>query len=227
MTLDIDRIQGLLFDVDGTLRDTDDHYAARFARIFRWIRPVLPGRDEHKFARRFVMAIESPGNLIFSIPDRLHLDDELAAIGAWMHRRGWGRKSSHDTMVPGTKAMLMRLSDHYPMAVVSARPEIGTVAFLDHFELSPLFKCVAHGQSAVRTKPFPDPVIWAAQQLELPVENLLMIGDTTVDIRAGVAAGTQTLGVLCGFGERDELEAAGADLVLNSAAQVADLLLAT
>ena len=225
MPLDIDRIQGLLFDVDGTLRDTDDHYAARFARIFRWLRPILPDRDEHRFARRFVMAIETPGNIIFSIPDRLHLDDELAAIGAWLHRRGWSRSTGHDTLVPGTQAMLEKVTARYPLGVVSARPEIGTLGFLEHFTLLDHFDCVAHGQSAARTKPFPDPVHWAAEQLDIPVGNLVLIGDTTVDIRAGVASGAQTIGVLCGFGQRAELEAAGADLILESTAEVADLLL--
>jgi phosphoglycolate phosphatase-like HAD superfamily hydrolase len=42
-----------------------------------------------------------------------------------------------------------------------------------------------------------------------------MVGDTTVDIRAGKAAGAQTVGVLCGFGQTEELEQAGADLVLT------------
>jgi phosphoglycolate phosphatase len=46
--------------------------------------------------------------------------------------------------------------------------------------------------------------------------NCLMIGDTTVDMRAGKAAGAQTVGVLCGFGERPELERTGANLILES-----------
>jgi phosphoglycolate phosphatase-like HAD superfamily hydrolase len=52
-----------------------------------------------------------------------------------------------------------------------------------------------------------------------------MVGDTTVDIRAGVAAGTQTVGVLCGFGERHELERAKANLILESTTELADVLL--
>ncbi len=52
-----------------------------------------------------------------------------------------------------------------------------------------------------------------------------MIGDTTVDIRAGKAAGAQTVGVLCGFGERAELERQGADLILKNTSELADVLL--
>ena len=46
-------------------------------------------------------------------------------------------------------------------------------------------------------------------------ENCLMIGDTTVDIRAGKSAGAQTVGVLCGFGEEPELRKMGADEILE------------
>jgi len=46
-----------------------------------------------------------------------------------------------------------------------------------------------------------------------------------VDIHAGKAAGAQTLGVLCGFGEQAELQSTGADEILESTAGLADLLL--
>ena len=52
----------------------------------------------------------------------------------------------------------------------------------------------------------------------------LMIGDTPVDILTGKNAGAQTVGVLCGFGEEKELEQAGADLILNSTADLVNLL---
>jgi phosphoglycolate phosphatase-like HAD superfamily hydrolase len=53
----------------------------------------------------------------------------------------------------------------------------------------------------------------------------LMIGDTTVDIRAGKAAGAQTVGVLCGFGEEAELRRWGADLILPTTHLIGSLLL--
>ena len=61
--------------------------------------------------------------------------------------------------------------------------------------------------------------------MSVATERCLMIGDTTVDIRAGKAAGAQTVGVLCGFGERPELERHGANLILDTTAKLADILL--
>ncbi len=56
-------------------------------------------------------------------------------------------------------------------------------------------------------------------------EACLMIGDTTVDMRAGKSAGAQTVGVLCGFGEAPELLKMGADLILENTPMLADVLI--
>jgi phosphoglycolate phosphatase-like HAD superfamily hydrolase len=76
-----------------------------------------------------------------------------------------------------------------------------------------------------RTKPHPAPVLRAAEELGLLAQACVMVGDTVVDIRAGKRAGAQAIAVLCGFGERGELTAAGADLVLETTADLPDVLL--
>ncbi len=221
MPLDLARLQAICFDVDGTLRDTDDQYMARFAKFLQPFRFILPGRDHQHFARRLVMRIEAPANWLHSIPDQLHLDDELTALGEWLHRRRAAAQPHEYLIIPGITGMLTALRPHYKMAVVSARSKRGTLDFLDHYGLTPLFDCIATGQTTPRTKPRPDPVIWAAKQMGVPPENCLMVGDTTVDIRAGKSAGAQTVGVLCGFGERRELEKWGATEILETTAELA------
>ena len=61
--------------------------------------------------------------------------------------------------------------------------------------------------------------------MNIKPEECLMIGDTTVDIRAAKAAGAQSVGVLCGFGQENELRQSGADLILESTSLLADELL--
>ena len=119
--------------------------------------------------------------------------------------------------------MLDDLSQRYPLAVVSARDERTTQMFLEETGLTRFFQCIATAQTCAHTKPFPDPVRWAARQLGVAPERCLMVGDTTVDIRAGQAAGAQTVGVLCGFGTEDELRRAGADEILPSTANLVSL----
>jgi len=52
-----------------------------------------------------------------------------------------------------------------------------------------------------------------------------MVGDTTVDVRSARRAGAIAIGVLCGFGEREELERAGAHLIISSPADLPSALL--
>lgn len=224
MPLDPTRIRAICFDVDGTLRDTDDQYMLRFERWFRPLRFLLPDGDTHRFARRFVMWAEGPGNALLSIPDRFHFDDELARVGDWFHEQGIGRSTHEFILIDGVREMLETLQPHYRLAVISARSKRGTLAFLDHFELTPFFETVVSAQTAPRTKPWPDPVLWAAEALGVAPEECVMVGDTTVDLRAGAAAGAQTVGVLCGFGEESELRRLSPDAILESTPQIVDLL---
>lgn len=225
MTLDVTHIQALCFDVDGTLSDTDDQFVQRLTRMLRPASFLFPRRDPRPFARQLVMATESPGNYLLGLPDRLEFDHKLAALGDWIYRIGLGRGSSLFLLVPGVRDALIRLQPRYPMAIVSARGERSTRAFLDQFELAPFFQCIVTAQTCPHTKPYPDPIQFAAQQMGVSPQDCLMIGDTTVDICAGKAAGSQTLGVLCGFGEEGELRRAGADMILPSTSVLTDVLL--
>ena len=223
MPLDLSRIRALCFDVDGTLSDTDDLYAQK-------VTPFLPRflfRDPERAARRFVMWIESPGNALMGLPDRFGLDDELAAAINWLSRRRRRRAWKSYLLVPGVDAMLARLAGRgrFPLAVISARHERGTRAFLDHFDLTRYFDVIVTALTAAHTKPYPDPILYAAQKMGVAPEACLMIGDTTVDMRAGKSAGVQTVGVLCGFGLEEELRRKGADLILKSTAEVGELAL--
>ncbi len=223
MPIHLSRIRAVCFDVDGTLSDTDDVLVARLARLLRPFRFLFRGRDVELVSRRTVMALEAPGNLVIGLPDRLGLDDELAGLVDWIARHSAGRPRSF-RLIRGVQEMLADLEGRYPLAVVSARDARTTRAFLEQFDLARHFRCIATAQTCRHTKPFPDPILWAARQMGVPADSCLMVGDTTVDIRAGVAAGAQTVGVLCGFGEEAELRGRGADVILHETAELAQVL---
>ncbi len=223
MPIDPNRIKALCFDVDGTLRDTDDQLVQRLNRYLLWFRFIFPNRDPQPFARKLIMAIENPGNLILSLPDRMGFDHHLAAASDRLAHLRPGKKTASYLLIPGVKEMLDRLYRHYPLAVVSARDERNTLAFLDQFGLRPYFQAIVTAQTCRYTKPYPDPVLFAAQEMDVQPGNCLMIGDTTVDIRSGRAAGAQTVGVLCGFGEESELRRMGADHILPNTPDLLDL----
>jgi HAD superfamily hydrolase (TIGR01549 family) len=226
MPLDTERIKAICFDVDGTLSDTDDEVVHR---LYTMLRPLYRSKLLSQYAvqglsRWMVMAMETPGNLAYTAVDRTRMDD--AVLHPLQKRMGKQNKVAPSFwLIEGVVELLTGLAARYPLAVVTARDEAGTLAFLEQFSLQGQFGAVATARTCQYTKPFPDPVVWAAGELGVAPEDCLMVGDTTVDMRAGKAAGAQTVGVLCGFGREKELLRAGADLILPHTADLMDVLL--
>jgi phosphoglycolate phosphatase-like HAD superfamily hydrolase len=223
MPLHLSRIRAICFDVDGTLNDTDDIFIRRMERLLRPMHIFFPRRELHGLARRIVMGLESPGNFLMSVPDVLGLDDEIARLNEYFVRRR-PKPIKHFQLIPGISDLLPALFNRFPLAVVSARDEATTRKFIDHFGLRTYFQVIVSGQTARHTKPFPDPIFHTARVMNIPPESCLMVGDTTVDILSGRKAGAQTIGVLCGFGERAELVKAGADMILATTPELSLVL---
>jgi HAD superfamily hydrolase (TIGR01549 family) len=223
MPLEFSRIRAVCFDIDGTLSDTDDQL---IARVVPWLFPLrlfFPAVALPAIARRLVMALESPLNLVYEWLDRLNLDGLLTLLMDYFQARS-NQKKSRFQLIADVLPMLQALSAKYPLLIVSARDEHNVYAFLRQFKLLKYFKIIVTSQTCPHTKPFPEPLLFAAQRLKIDPHNILMVGDTTVDIKTGRRAGAQTLGVLCGFGTEKELIRAGADLILPSTADLKNLL---
>ncbi len=223
MALDVARIKAVIFDIDGTLSDSDDQMVETVERLIKPFSFFLGQSVRNRIARWLVMMLESPGNFIYSLADRFDLDSLFIRL---LDKRSRNRKHRlrRYRVIPGVPEMLADLSVHYPLAVVSARDEKSSMAFIDQFDLSHFFRAVVTSQSTRHTKPFPDPLIYAAEQIGVPPTNCLMVGDTTVDMRAARLAGIQAVGVLCGFGREKELRRAGADWIIPSSNDLAGVL---
>ncbi len=213
MTLDPSRIKGICFDIDGTLSDTDDQVVNKLVRWLGLLQFILKV-DRRKLARKLVMIAETPGTALYTIPDRLHLDDELAWLMEKMSR--WARKKSNFLLMPGVHELVRSLATIYPLVIISARDQYSADQFLRQHDLLPFFQHVISGQTCAHTKPFPDPILHSATLLGLQPGELVMVGDTIVDILSARRAGAQSVGVLCGFGEEAELLRSGANLILST-----------
>lgn len=215
-------VVGVLFDLDGTLADTDDTLIAGLAaRLGRW-RRLFPAQDPKPFLRRLVVMAEGPVNGLITQLDRLGLDDEAFRLSRWFARFLGQRQAEAMTLIPGVDALLRQLKPTYRLALVTTRDREAVARFLQMNGLDGLFDAVITRDDVRRLKPHPEPILLAAQRLGLAPQECLMVGDTAVDIQAGGAAGARTVGVLCGFGQERDL--ADADLVLPTTADLGAVL---
>jgi phosphoglycolate phosphatase len=108
---------------------------------------------------------------------------------------------------PGVIATLesLRLAD-LRMAVVTNKPVAATKAILRELALARFFPVVVGGDSLPKRKPDPAPLLEAARQLQLNVDELLMVGDNIHDVEAAHAAGMRSIAVSYGYHHRPPSE---------------------
>jgi len=221
--LDVPRVKALIFDVDGTLSDSDDRMVERAFELLRFLSPLLDEEKIQRFSRKLIHAAEGPGNWLLEMADRAGLDHLVAKFFDW-RESSRERQAHHFPVIPGVLPMLQLLSNRYPFSIVTARNELTTYQFLNLNALIDFFPIVISSQTCRHTKPFPDPLLRAAEEMGVSIENCLMIGDTITDVRAARAAGAQSLSVLCGFGTEKELRKAGTHAVISSTSLLATYL---
>lgn len=217
-------VQAIFFDLDGTLVDTDDVFLeAVAAKLERW-RSAFRWQDPRPFLRRVTLAAEGPVNGIVTLLDAVGLDDNLFSIGDRLRRLRGLQVRGHFVPIDGVIDTLEQLSRSYRLGLITTRSRADARSFVDQFALESVLEVVATREDTRRLKPHPEPVQHASACLGLAPSQCVMVGDTRVDIISAKAAGAYAVGVLCGFGEREELLEAGADLILDHTSQLADWL---
>ena len=108
-------------------------------------------------------------------------------------------------------------------AVLSNKPDFAVKSNVSHF-FEDAFDKVYGARDGVPLKPDPAMLNALLDELGVKPDECVYVGDTDVDMKTGRAAGAYTVGVLWGFRDRAELEANGADAIVSSPYQIADII---
>ena len=92
------------------------------------------------------------------------------------------------------------------LAVLSNKPHARTVETIESIFGKGYFDGIAGEREGVPKKPDPTGVFVLAEELQVELSECLYFGDTNTDMRTGINAGVDTVGVLWGFRDRKELE---------------------
>jgi phosphoglycolate phosphatase len=207
-----------LFDLDGCLVDSTPVIAACIDHALTTVAdlPAL-GVDALRFA------VGPPLLTTFEqlLGDRGG-DAALVArcVDAYRHRYALVAHAQ-TVVIPGVPAALDALAEHGSLAVVTSKPHPIAEPLLRALGLRERFAAV-HGPAADHAvEPKATTLARALDALGVAdARSTAMIGDRSHDIVAGRAHGTRTVGVTWGAGARAELEAAGADVVVDDPAEL-------
>ncbi len=124
----------------------------------------------------------------------------------------------------GVETMLQKLcAAGHTCVLATSKPEHYARQIVDHFGLTRYF---SHICGATMDEKRTDKTAVIAYALEVTgAADPIMVGDREHDILGGKAHGLETVGVLYGYGSREELQAAAADHIAATAEEAAEILL--
>ena len=110
------------------------------------------------------------------------------------------------------------------IAVLSNKADVMAGPVVEHYYPG-IFPVVQGALPGLPTKPDPTLLHKLMDRLGATKEDTLFVGDSNVDIRTAKNGGLTGCGVLWGFRSREELEAAGADVIVSTPQELLDLIL--
>lgn len=178
-------IQTILFDLDGTLINTNELINQSFIHTFN--------HYGLSFTRDELVTFNGPPLIeTFAKIDKDHAEDMVKLY------RSHNLKYHDDyvTAFPNVIETVQRLyNKHFKLGIVTTKMRQTVEKGLELTGLSHYFNTVITLDDVTHPKPDPEPVVKAMNELEAEADTTLMIGDNSYDIEAGKRAGTYTAGV--------------------------------
>ena len=194
--------RALLFDIDGTLADTDALHLAAFNQIF--------GPRGHVFDRARASK-ELMGFSNASIGERFLPEEPPARRLAIMDEKEAAFRSlvaGKITPLPGLMRLLARADQAcVPMVAVTNAPRLNAEMLLAGLGIADRFKAIVIGDELAHGKPHPMPYLEGLRAVNASAKSCLAFEDSRSGILAASAAGIATVGIRTSLGHADMIEA--------------------
>lgn len=217
-------MQAVLFDLDGTLIDT----AADFIRIIQDMCRE-EGRDIVDADLIRTQVSEGARAMVKLVYPELAVDDPVFLAHRQRFLDIYGADIAVDTdLFEGMYPLLEDLESHHiPWGIVTNKPRWLSESLLNALNLTQRCAVLVCPEDVTNTKPDPEPMYLAAQQIDIAPEQCIYVGDHPRDIDAGRRAKMYT--ILAAYGYlplqyKDDLSAWHADHIVNNITELHQVL---
>ncbi|WIV19362.1 pyrophosphatase PpaX [Paenibacillus polygoni] len=200
-------IKTVLFDLDGTIIDTNELIISSFIHVLNELGPGALSREE--IIPHMGGTLEQQMQAFTGKPDVAEYVTGYRAYNS-VH---------HDDMVkpfPGVMDVVKKLHEQgIRMGVVTTKIRPSTLRVLEQFDLLKYMESIVTVSDVTHPKPHPEPVLTAVKQLQVDPSETLMVGDSPVDIQSAKAAGVKAAGVAWSLKGEAKLREYDPDYILH------------
>ncbi|MFF1279760.1 HAD family hydrolase [Streptomyces sp. NPDC058299] len=207
-----------VFDVDGTLVDTNHLHVVTWWEAFRQAGHDVPMHAVHR-----AVGLGSEDLVAHLLGDDRDKEQDSALSAA--HKALYGQYFDRLPALPGAAELLRRLrGDGWTVVLATSASGAELGALRRAIGADDAITDTASADDVREGKPAAEPVEHALELAGVPASRAVFVGDTVWDMQAGSKAGVRCVGVLCGGLPRADLEEAGAEAVYADPADLLDRL---
>ena len=108
--------------------------------------------------------------------------------------------------LPYAKEAIIEASKFARLGVVTTKTGSYSMELLEHMGVMNYFEVLIGRENVINPKPHPEPILKALNKMKIKDKSdIWMIGDTCMDMVSAKDAGIGSIGVLCGYGTREQL----------------------
>ncbi|MFE9774741.1 HAD family hydrolase [Streptomyces sp. NPDC005931] len=203
-----------VFDVDGTLVDTNHLHVTTWWEAFRQAGHRVPTHAVHR-----AVGLASSDLVAHLLGDEAasELGEQLGAAHKALYGQYFGRLPA----LPDAGRLLRRLhADGWKVVLATSASGAELSALRRAIDADEAITATASADDVEAGKPAAEPVEHALELAGVPSERAVFVGDTVWDMRAGTRAGVRCVALLCGGIPRGDLEEAGAEAVYDDPAHL-------
>jgi len=201
------QIKTILFDLDGTILDTNE-------LIIRSFMESLKGFVPESFGREHI--IPSMGEPLADQMRRFSGLEDVSPLVAAYREVNFRIHDEYVKPFDYVREVIANMHEHgVQIGVVTTKIRLTTEKGLKFTGLSDYVDAIITIDDVVNAKPHPEPVNKAIELLGADPETTMMVGDSIVDIKSGIAAGTTAVGVAWSLKGAQILRDAGAHYIID------------
>ena len=208
----------VLFDLDGTLTDSAEG-------IIRSVQHMQEktGREVWE-AEKLGFIVGPPLRDSFRDTFGMKTEEEIDNAVSVFRERYFSVGLFENAVYDGVKEMLEELKKMGKrLAVATSKHESTAVRILTHFGLADYFEVIGGDDPASQRDNKTKVVAYVLERMNAEKSDVAMVGDRKYDIEGAHALGVEAIGVLYGYGSREEFAACGADAVVETPAELVEL----
>ncbi|SHF04237.1 HAD hydrolase-like protein [Alkalibacter saccharofermentans] len=193
------KYKGIVFDLDGTIIDSETGIAKAFQK-------ALATKGMTDSLENIKSLIGPP--LSRTIITKYGFSEKEGAEAMKEHKKYYISKGLFESSIyEGVKELLETLMDkNIVMMIATNKPETYAVTQMEHYGLSKYFHSIVGNDIPQKRGTKKDFIMEAIESAGIRAEDAVMVGDRNIDLEAAKEIGMDTIGVLYGYGSKEEIE---------------------